>query len=889
MRLSSGPRLQPSYPSGAVRALLCAAFVLFHWLAALPAAQAAEVRIGVLALRGPEIAMQMWGPTADYLQRRLPAHTFTIVPLGFDEIQLAVRQRRIEFVLANPSYYVELEALYGISPVVTMRNRHDTGAGYGVFGGVLFTRAENAAVRQVADLRGSRFAAVAEGSFGGWHAGWRELRKRGVDPERDLAGVDFLGTHDAVVHAVLEGRYAAGTVRTETLERMAQEGRIDLAQVFVLNERRNPSFPLRHSTDLYPEWPLARLGSVPEGLAVEVAVALMLMQPDEAAALASQTTGWTLPLNYQPVHEALRELRIGPYEHLRHLSTREVLAQYWHWAAIALLLLLLLLVTAGYIGRTNRRLRQHQVELQALNTGLEARVAERTGRVGLLLDRERFLRGVVVMVADVNEILITASSRDEMLKACCDRLVAHPDYRFAWISLLGGTRLELAAKSYGTADFVRALDATQGEGPEARALRENATVVLGGLAAAAAGMGGGVHGVAALPLRKDAFAQPFGALCVFTAREAGFDGEEIAMLEQLAGDIGFATAAFDQRGETERLQRERITHYEKTILSLVDLIERRDTYTAGHTRRVAEYCGLIATEMGLGEGAVAQLKQAAILHDIGKIAIPDAVLLKPGKLSALEYDLIKQHVSVGYETLKRIDMYADLAEILRYHHERHDGSGYPDGLAGEAIPPAARIMAVADAFDAMTTNRIYRPRKPVAAALDEIDELAGRHYDPKVAAAARRALCAVEPPPVSDQLPRTALERQRFAYFFNDQLTGVHNASYLEFVLRNQLHADLERATLLSLLEVSRFNAEHGWAAGNRLLAGFAACLAARAGDAMVFRVMGDDFVVLSTDGLELDRDELRQQGGLAPARVGLDIDGFALDAAGVARLKALL
>ncbi|WP_181358844.1 HD domain-containing phosphohydrolase [Pseudothauera lacus] len=854
-------------------------------------AHADEVRIGVLALRGVETAERMWVPTADYLQARLPAHRFTIVPLGFDDVQLAVRQRSIDLVLANPSYYVELEALYGISPVVTMRNRHDSsGAGYGVFGGVVFTRAEHAEVRQMGDLRGRRLAAVHPGSFGGWHAGWRELRRRGVDPEHDLAELAFLGTHDEVVYAVLEGRFDAGTVRTETLERMAQEGRIELSRLFVLNERQNPAFPLRHSTALYPEWPLARLGNVPEELAVQVAVALMLMEPDDPAALAGHTTGWTLPLNYQPVHEALRELRIGPYAHLREVSLREVLAQYWYWAAIASLLLLLAFVTVAYIGRSNRRLRQHQGELQVLNASLEERVVERTQRVGLLLDRERFLRGIVEMVADVNEILITASSRDEMLKACCDRLVANPDYRFCWVALLADGELVPAAKSYGTADFVRAMSACQGDGPGALALRENRTVTVNELAKVDGLAALGIHAVTSLPLRKDAFAAPFGTLCVFTARGSGFDREEVLMLEQLAGDIGFATAAFDQREETARLQRDRITHYEKTILSLVDLIERRDTYTAGHTRRVAHYCGLIAAELGLEAAQSEELQQAARLHDIGKIAIPDAVLLKPGPLTALEYELIKQHVVVGYETLMHIDMYAALAEILRHHHERHDGSGYPAGLAGEAIPLAARIMAVADAFDAMTTNRIYRPRKSVAVALEEIGTLAGSHYHPEVAAAARRALQTVEPPPVVDQLPRTALERQRFAYFFNDQLTGVHNASYLQFIFRNKQYGDLQVAAVCLLHDFGAYNLAHGWVAGNRLLADVAAALVEASGDALVCRVMGDDFVILAASAAAFEGLETRLgEGVLAGSGVRLEVERMSVDEAAIARLQGLL
>jgi two-component system sensor histidine kinase TtrS len=196
-----------------------------------------------------------------------------------------------------------------------------------------------------------------------------------------------------------------------------------------------------------------------------------------------------------------------------------------------------------------------------------------------------------------------------------------------------------------------------------------------------------------------------------------------------------------------RLQQERIGNYEETILSMVEMIEKRDTYTAGHTRRVAHYCGLIASHLGYGNEEIERLKGAAILHDIGKIAIPDAVLLKPGSLSNLEYDLIKQHVEVGYEALSRIEMYRELAEIMRHHHERHDGRGYPAGLKGDAIPRLSRVMAVADAFDAMTTNRIYKPRKSVAEALADLRRLAGSEFDPEIVAAAEATFYNVVPPP----------------------------------------------------------------------------------------------------------------------------------------------
>ncbi|WP_165873473.1 HD domain-containing phosphohydrolase [Parasulfuritortus cantonensis] len=860
-------QLSPGRPAAMfLKALLLAAF-------ALPALAADVVNIGVLAMRGPDKALSMWSATAAYLGQALPDQRFRIVPLGFDDVRLAVRQGRVDFVLSNSSYYVELESHYGVSAVATLKNRFDGGPGFSQFGGVIFTRADRGDIRAVGDLRSRVVAAVDASSFGGWLAGWREMKRLGVDPERDLRRLYFAHTHDAVVYAVRDGHADAGIVRTDTLERMAAEGRIKLSDYFVLNRQPAAEFPLLLSTALYPEWPLAKLRQVPDDLAVRVAIALMQMPADAPAARAAQITGWTLPLNYQPVHDALKELRIGPYEHLRRLTAAEVLAQYGQWLALAAMLSLAILATVVYVGRINRRLRQNQQQLEELNAGLETRVGERTAEVASLLEREHFLRGVVEMVADVNQILITAGSMEEMLKACCDRLVAHGDYRFAWVGLAVDGRQEVAARSYGAAEFIRSVALAGDHGPAVDAVAGNRTVVEADLAERAPDLAkAGGRGLIALPLREDAFSAPLGVLGVLTARQRGFDAEEVAMLEQLAGDIGFAIHAFGQRKETRRLQQERIHNYEETILSLVDMIEKRDTYTAGHTRRVAYYCEMIATRMGRSPEEIEKLKRAAILHDIGKIAIPDAVLLKPGKLTALEYDLIKQHAEEGYRTLTGIEMYRELAEIMRYHHERLDGSGYPHGLTDGQIPLLARIMAVADAFDAMTTNRIYKPRKEVPVALDELRQMAGEQFDAEVVEAACAVLGEVQPPSVSDQLPKTALERQRFAYFFDDQLTGVHNASYLQLMLRNGLPTRYGHAYAVLLRDFADLNDSAGWAAGNSALAGFAATLTEAYPEAVVFRVMGDDFVLLAGRPLDLDGTRLKAASPLAGTPVEVEV-----------------
>ncbi len=158
-------------------------------------------------------------------------------------------------------------------------------------------------------------------------------------------------------------------------------------------------------------------------------------------------------------------------------------------------------------------------------------------------------------------------------------------------------------------------------------------------------------------------------------------------------------------------------------------VEMRDPYTAGHQQRVAELAGAIAREMGLDRETVYGLEMASRIHDLGKITVPAEILSKPGRLSGLEYELIKNHVRAGYDILKEIEFPWPIAQIILQHHERLDGSGYPGGLEGDAILPEARILAVADVFETIASHRPYRPSLGVRKALAELAEGQGVRYD----------------------------------------------------------------------------------------------------------------------------------------------------------------
>jgi putative nucleotidyltransferase with HDIG domain len=843
------------------------------------------ISIGVLAKSGEGIAVEKWSATADYLSTALPAYHFVIIPLGFKECHEAVKQGRIDFILTNSALYVELEKFYGVSRIATLINQNLPGQQTTTFGGVIFTKADRQDINTLPDLKGKSFMAVDPLSFGGWIVAWREFHRQKIDPFIDLQSLHYAGTHEGAVQAVLAGTVDAGTARTDTLEHMAETGTLRLDQVKTLNPQPAGDFPFLLSTSLYPEWPMAATKTTPDRLSRLVAGALMALESNHPAALASQSAGWTIPLNYQPVHDCLFELKIGPYKDYGKFSLTDVLSRYWRQFALLGLAVFLVLFVAWYVLLLNRILQKKKQEVEQLNITLETKVVERTENINSLLDHQIYLKGILQTVADINQLLITSPNLEDLIKKSCERFVQHGHYGFSWIGLLDQEQFQ---KIYSSDDFEKYLapppyavnvpESPFYHSPTARCIREDNTVINDSR------QGKdftpwrdqiemkGFQSVIAIPLRARQSVEPLGALTIYTWLREGFEPEEIAMLEELAGDLGFAIESFRHREEIAKMTFERIANYEETIFTFVDIIEQRDTYTAGHTERVARFCQKIARLMGIPYEETAKLYKAASLHDIGKIATPDSVLLKPGKLNSLEYDLIKLHASAGYEIVSSIEMYKDLAEIILHHHERHDGQGYPSGLRGDDIPYLSRILTVADAFDAMTTNRIYKPRKQITEALAELESLSGSQFHPEVVTAAIKALGETTRPVAVTQAPTTDIEKKRFAYFFNDQLTGLFNEEYLRiFLLNNQDTHEYPCLHILHLQNVLEFNKRQGWERGDRLIQDFAIELQTNYPDAMLFRAYGNDFALLAKEHFDMAENTLDSFASISGSEITIE------------------
>jgi two-component system sensor histidine kinase TtrS len=336
------------------------------------------VRIGVLSHRGTEATLRMWSPTAEYLSHAVPGHRFEIAPLNFDEVDPSVRFGQVDFLLVNPGIYVNMEVRYRVSRIATLNNLVGD-VSNNVFGGVIFTRRDRTDIDQLKDLEGQRFMAVDETSLGGFQMAWRELKaKAGLDPYQDFASLEFAEVHDRVVMAVRDGRVDAGTVRTDILERMTAVGLIDLNEFKVLNRRSDREFLFLLSTRLYPEWPFSKLQHTPNELAQQVAVALLNMPKVHPAGRAGNYAGWTVPLDYQPVHDLFKELKLPPYQDLGRFTLADAVRKYWYWLLTGFLFLLAMAFMTTWVFRLNRALersnlrleRQHDLILNSVADGI---------------------------------------------------------------------------------------------------------------------------------------------------------------------------------------------------------------------------------------------------------------------------------------------------------------------------------------------------------------------------------------------------------------------------------------------------------------------------------------------------------------------------------------
>jgi PAS domain S-box-containing protein len=347
-----------------------------------------------------------------------------------------------------------------------------------------------------------------------------------------------------------------------------------------------------------------------------------------------------------------------------------------------------------------------------------------------------------------NLALVRAKSEVELLRAATSIIVDQGGYRLAVVdyadvnpdkSITPISWSGSEERQYWAQDLTWA-DTERGQLPIARAIRSGTTQICHDIAGEPgfgpwreAALARGYVSNIALPLLGDG--KTFGGLSIYSSEANAFDEEEVRLLEELANDLAYGILTLRTRTEHEQHATILRQSLEQSIQTIAGTVEARDPYTAGHQRRVADLATAIAQEMVLPEEQVNGLNLAAMIHDLGKIHIPAEILSKPGKLTDIEYMLIKTHPQSGYDILKDVRFPWPIADIILQHHEKLDGSGYPKGLKGEQILLEARILTVADVVEAMSSHRPYRPTLGVVAALSEIDRGREVVYDPAVVAA----------------------------------------------------------------------------------------------------------------------------------------------------------
>ncbi len=351
------------------------------------------------------------------------------------------------------------------------------------------------------------------------------------------------------------------------------------------------------------------------------------------------------------------------------------------------------------------------------------------------------------MLSESNMALLEASSENELRTEYCRIAVETGNYLMAWVGVTdsGPDMLVHPVAHYGHEEGyldtvpVSWADTENGNGPTGLAIRSGQVQFVEDIAIKSSmspwwteALKRGFKSIIALPFQPDGAGGVKACLTLYSAIRNTWSAPERKLLEEIALDLAFGITAIRTAKAKLKYQEDLRISLEKTIQVVASAVDMRDSYTGGHQRRVANICVRIATELGLSKERIHGLHLAGTIHDLGKIACPAEILSKPGHLSANEFNLIKEHPNTGFNILKDVDFPWPIAQIILQHHERIDGSGYPQGLTGDAILLESKILSVADVVEAMASHRPYRPALGIEAALNEITKHRGTLFDADV-------------------------------------------------------------------------------------------------------------------------------------------------------------
>lgn len=552
--------------------------LLFFLLCAWPLSAEEEndvVRIGVSAVNGKEEALRQWGGLADALHHAVPGKRFTIVPVVHDEMEALLKEGRLQFLLLGPTFYVDFEVRYGISRLATLVRATSKGPLSGL-GGVVAVRSSRKDLHEPTDLRRKSVIGTHAIALGGWMSQIREFKRLGLSSD-DFSRVNWAATYDTALLDMLEGKADAAFVRTGIIEKLVRDGRIAASEVKVLRFAVAPiGYPLEISTRSYPEWAFAKTLSASDDLAKRVVLALLDLPADARIRKTAGIEGFAVPLDYAPVHDLMRDMKVGPYALPNSSNLVDVFQMHAYWVIGGAVLLIVLSAAVMGMATVSRRLALSRVETLRMRDELETMVVSRT----------------------------------------------------------------------------RALEAEVERRRQAEAERQD---------------------------------------------------------------------------ETARIKESLV----KTVKAVALTVEMRDPYMAGHQQRVAHLAKAIALEMKLAPEMVECIYLSGLVHDIGMIYVPSEITNRPGPLSELEYEIVKNHPRIGHDIMATVDLPWPIARNVLNHHRRLDGKGYPQDVEGD-IPLEARILGVADVVEAMCSHRPYRPPLGIGQAMAEIEAGKGIRFDAEV-------------------------------------------------------------------------------------------------------------------------------------------------------------
>jgi putative nucleotidyltransferase with HDIG domain len=388
---------------------------------------------------------------------------------------------------------------------------------------------------------------------------------------------------------------------------------------------------------------------------------------------------------------------------------------------------------------------QRREELEKAYTNLKSEVTVRKKAEELLSK----INLELTMLSDCIHAVVRATDEQNLIKEVCQIIIDVGGYEMAWVGF-AEQNLKKNVKPVAwmgcNEGFIEIIDISwddsdRGRGPTGTAIRTGMPVVNENTGENKSiqflreeMLKRNFNSSIALPLKYED--KVLGVLTIYAREPQAFDTSEVDRLMGLANDLAYGICALRTRAERIQAGKEIELHVEKlqnaladTIKVVASTVEVRDPYTAGHQRRVATLARAIASEMGLSDHQTEGIFMAGVVHDLGKIYVPAEILAKPSRLNDIEFNLIRTHSQVGYELLKTIDFPWPIAQIVYQHHERLNGTGYPQGLLSDQILIEAKIICVADVVEAMASHRPYRPARGVDAALEHIQEEGGTLYD----------------------------------------------------------------------------------------------------------------------------------------------------------------